>query len=308
MAAALADRQDGAVATRQLELAGVHPRAVSRWRADGTLHPLLHGVHAVGHPRVTRRGWWQAALLASGPDAVLSHRSAAELWGVLQPADGPIHVTVPGATGRKSARVRVHTGRLEPRDVVVRNALPVTTVERMLLDLAEELTVGELVEVLDRCEAARLHRPRAVADVMARARGRRGLRRLREALLVARPQDFLTRSRLERRALRLIADHGLPRPEVNTRLHGYEADLLWRDAKLVVELDGRAFHGDGVAFERDRRRDANLQAAGFRVLRFTWRQVASDGAWVADRIATMLTTDDDRPNARGPRRSGALAG
>jgi very-short-patch-repair endonuclease len=164
----------------------------------------------------------------------------------------------------------------------------VTSVARMVLDLAEQLAVEALVDVIDRCESKRLYQPDAVADVVARSPGRRGLGTLRRAQLIARPQDVLTRSELERRALRLVAERDLQRPEVNTMLHGYEVDLLWRHAALVVELDGRAHHGDAIALDRDHRRDANLQAHGFRVLRFTWRQVTADPGWVGTRITQLL--------------------
>jgi very-short-patch-repair endonuclease len=175
--------------------------------------------------------------------------------------------------------------------VVLRDGLRLTTVARTLLDLAEVLPTTQLVAVLDRCEARRLHHPKAVADVMARATGRRGLRGLRRALLIARPQDVLTRSELERRALRMIARHGLPRPEVNQRLYGHEVDLLWRDRGLVVELDGRAYHGDAIALDRDHRRDADLQARGLRVVRFTWRQVVNHERWVIERLERLLAAE-----------------
>lgn len=286
--AAIAARQDGTIATRQLAAVGVPQPAVSRRVAAGRLHPMLTGVHAVGHPEVGRRGWWQAALLAAGPTATLSHRAAAELWGIADPRPGPIDVTVPGITGRRRRGVRCHGGQLDRRDVEHRAGLPVTTVARTLLDLAEQVTVPELVRTLDRAEAARLHRPAPVADVLARANGRRGSGRLRQALLIARPQDVLTRSELERRALRTVRRHGLPQPEVNVVLCTYEVDLLWRERRLAVELDGRGSHGDGVAFERDRRRDATLAVAGWQVLRFTWRQVVNEPAWVAGTLRHVL--------------------
>lgn len=288
VAAAIAARQGGAASVAQLAVAGLGARAVSRRVASGRMHPMFRGVVAVGHPGVTRHGWHHAALLAAGEAAALSHVTAGELWGLLDPGPGPIHVTVPGARGRRRERLRVHSGRLDASDVVVRDGLRATTVARTLIDLGELLTVDELVAVLDRAEARRLHHPRGVARAMAAATGRRGVAPLRRALLFARPQDVLTRSELERRALRMVARHRLPRPEVNARVLRYEVDLVWRHHALAVELDGRAWHGDGVALDRDHRRDADLQASGWRVLRFTWRQVVGEPAWVADRIARLL--------------------
>jgi very-short-patch-repair endonuclease len=124
--------------------------------------------------------------------------------------------------------------------------------------------------------------------VIKGARGRRGAKPLRQALLITRPEDVLTRSELERRALRIV---GSPRPEVNVRLHGYEVDLLWRDARLVVELDGSAYHDP----ERDTRKTATLMAHGWAGMRFTWRQVVNDPAWIRSRLAAWRHS---RPGAR----------
>jgi hypothetical protein len=114
------------------------------------------------------------------------------------------------------------------------------------------------------------------------------LKPLRQALLITRPQDVLTRSELERRALRLIAAAGQPEPEVNVRLYRYEVDLLWRAQRLVVELDGRRWHGTPAARDRDYRRDVNLLCSGFSVMRLTWRQVVNDPEWVTRRLRQAL--------------------
>ncbi|HEY8582060.1 MAG TPA: DUF559 domain-containing protein [Capillimicrobium sp.] len=289
--AEIAKRQGGTAATWQLRLAGVTAASQRRRVAAGRLHPLLRGVVAVGHPGITREGWWHAALLVAGPGSALSHITAGQARSLVTSSmPFPIHVTVPGARGRaRQDRLRIHSGHLHPEDVVTFNGLRITSPARTLLDLAEILTLDELVTTLDRAEALRLHHPAALKATIARAHGRRGRRRLREALLITRPQHVLTRSKLEREALALARRHGLPPPEPNARIHGYEADLLWRDAGLVVELDSRAHHGDAIALDRDHRRDANLQAHGLRVLRFTWRQVLHDDAWVAARIAALLS-------------------
>jgi very-short-patch-repair endonuclease len=126
-----------------------------------------------------------------------------------------------------------------------------------------------------------------MSSMIKQATGRRGLKPLKAALLITRPQDVLTRSELERRALRLIAASRLPRPEVNQRLHGYEVDLLWRDQRLIAELDGRDYHDK----ERDTRRDNNLLARGWTTARFTWRQVVNDPDWVVENLAIFLTPD-----------------
>lgn len=290
IAAAIAARQGGAIGTGQLRVTGLSASGVRRRVVAGRLHPMFVGVHALGHAGVGRTGWLHAALLAAGEAAALSHRTSGEHWGLLDVRSGPIHVTVPGARGRSRDGLTIHSAKLGAADTILRDGLRITTVARTLIDLGEQLSVEQLVEVLDRAEARRLHHPAAVAHAMARAQGRRGLRTLRAALLIARPQDVLTRSELERRALRMLARHQLPRPDVNAKLGRYEIDLLWRDQALAVELDSRAHHGDAIALDRDHRRDANLQVAGYRVLRFTWRQVLGEPAWVAHCIEHLLGT------------------
>jgi very-short-patch-repair endonuclease len=283
----VAARQHGVVGHAQLLDAGIGPHGVDRRTAAGWLHRVHKGVFAVGHPGLTDRGRWTAAVLAGGPEAVLSHRSAAALWG-LRPNVSFVEVTVPGRRRRGPAGVVAHAGALDARETVVVDGIRVTTVARTLLDLAEILPVREVVAAIDRATARRLFDADAIRATVARATGRRGLKGLRAALLVTRPQDVLTRSELERRALRLIRAARLPRPEVNAQLLGHEVDLLWRDRRLAVELDGRRTHDTPNAFESDRRRDADRMARGWRVLRLTWRQVVNDPAWVASRVGAVL--------------------
>ena len=286
--AALAARQHGVVSLPQILAAGAGHGAVQRRVRAGRLHRLFPGVFAVGHPAVSPLGRHLAATLACGDDAVLSHRAAAHLHGVWTSRFAPPEVTIPGTRRRGPAGIRAHRGRLDPADVTTVDGIRVTTVARLLLDLAEGLAVAHLVAVVDRCQARRLYDPDAVRAVIGRGAGRRGLRTLTRALMIVRPQDVLTRSELERRALRLLADAGIATPEVNEKLGRYEVDLLWRDRGLVVELDGREWHDTADAFERDRRRDADLMASGWRVMRLTWRQVVNEPRWVAGRLRAAL--------------------
>jgi very-short-patch-repair endonuclease len=267
-----AAEQHGVVDLDQLRAAGLTRPGVRRRVAAGWLHRQPGGVYAVGHPGLTRHGEWMAAVLACGAYAVLSHRSAAALWGLAD--DGAIpSVTVPGARRRGPKRIEVHTGKLRPDETVIFDGIRVTSVGRTLLDLAEVLTVNELVACIDNATNARRLGRNTMSSVIKRAKGRRGLRPLKEALLRTRPEDVLTRSELERRALQLF---GSPKPEVNVRVHGYEVDLLWREQRLIVELDGSAYHDP----ERDSRKTNNLMAQGWTVQRFTWRQVVNDPTWV----------------------------
>jgi hypothetical protein len=179
---------------------------------------------------------------------------------------------------------------LDPLDDVVRqpDGLPVTSVARTLVDLAGVLTAHQLERSCHRAEALRRLDVAEVQRLLADAR-RHGARNLRAAVatLAPAPPD-ITRSELEERFLALVADAGLPRPDVNAVVAGHEVDFLWRRQRLVVETDGAATHLTPTAFEEDRRRDAALQVAGLRVVRFTWRQITDDGRRVVEVVCALL--------------------
>jgi hypothetical protein len=303
----IAARQHGVISHAQLLDAGISRDGVKGRVAAGWLHRVHRGVFAVGHAGLTPRGFWVAAVLSGGDGAALSHRSAAALWGIWRDGDRPA-ITSNGVDRRGAPGVETHVGRLRPGETIVVDGIRVTKVARTLLDLAEVLTLDHLVRAIDNATNARHLRPTLMSSMIKESRGRRGLRPLKQALLITRPQDVLTRSELERRALKLIKRAGLPQPEVNVRLHGYEVDLLWRDAGLVVELDGSEYHDP----ERDTRRDNNLRAHGWSVSRFTWRQVVNDPDWVVACLrpagaappaaASNASRRSARAGARRPRR------
>jgi very-short-patch-repair endonuclease len=286
----LASRQHGVVARRQLIELGFSKSAIDRRLRVGRLTVVHAGVYLVGHVAKTRLAAEMAAVLACGSGAVLSHRSAAVLWGLVGRPNGQVRVDVTMAADWAPARsgVRVHrVGRLERRDRTSIDGLPVTIPARTVLDLAAVLDPGEL-------EAAAGHAERRhgvgladLADQLDRNRGRLGAPTLR-ALVRRGENPALTRSKAERRLLALLRRTGCPRPEANQTVAGFEVDLLWAARRLVVEFDGFEFHADRAAFERDRRRDAELQARGYRVLRVTWRQLVDHPAVVADRISRTL--------------------
>jgi very-short-patch-repair endonuclease len=281
----VAARQHGVISLEQLARVGVTRFGVQRRVSAGWLHRRHRGVFAVGHPALTDRGRWAAAVLAGGAEAVLSHRSAGALWGLM--AEVPmLDITVPGRHRAAQPGVILHANRLDPQHVTRIDGLPTTSLPRTLLDLAEVLSVDALVRCIDR--TGNQLRPDHLSSMINEHHGRHGLRPLKEALLRTRPQDILTRSELERRALALIEDANLDHPEVNVRLHGYEVDLLWRDHRLVVELDGRRWHDTPFSRDRDYRRDTNLLCRGYRVMRLTWRQVVNDPVWVTRRLRQAL--------------------
>jgi hypothetical protein len=249
---------------------------------------LHRGVFSVGHHALRPEGVWLAAVLAGGPGAVLSHRSACALWGICPGPSGLIDITVSGDRSRGRRGIRAHRCRLHPDDVTVHRRIPVTTPMRALLDAAEDLPDRALDRAVEQSERLRLFDGFALSAVLDRSAGRRGTGRLRLAVSRYDDNHEFTRSDLEDLALDLARDHGLPRPLVNARVGDYEVDLLWRDQRVIVEADSWAFHGTRAAFERDRRRDADLQARGYRVLRVTWRQARGQAGWIAARVRDVL--------------------
>ena len=228
-----------------------------------------------------------AALLAL-PNAALSHNTAAAVWN-LRWSHGHPHVTVAGHRGRPRPGLVIHAVRtLDPRDVTTREGFRVTTVARTLLDLAETLQATDLHRAYEAAETEAVLDLRAVHDVMSRSPGRHGLRPLRALLERSRAPEPAARSELERLFVDLCHEHGIPRPFVNIMVEGYEVDMCWPEARLVVEIDGHRFHGTRTAFERDRARDATLQVAGYRVIRLTHRRLISDPARVAAEVRALL--------------------
>jgi very-short-patch-repair endonuclease len=227
-------------------------------------------------------------LLAGGEGAVLSHRSAAEAWDLRADNRSRVELTAVRHTGRDQPSLSVHRCHLTPGDVTRHRGVLLTTPARTLLDLADVVSRRELVRAVERSEVLRLFDGAAIADLLTRSNGRRGVGVLRAVVAEFDEGHLATRSELERRALELLRARGLPAPAVNARVGRCEVDLLWRGRRVVVELDGFAYHRSAAAFERDRRRDADLQARGYRVLRVTWRQLTGDPDWVAARLSALL--------------------
>jgi very-short-patch-repair endonuclease len=206
-----------------------------------------------------------AAVLAYGEDAVLSHQSAAALWGIRRPRNGPVEVTVPSTAGKKTrAGIALHRSTtLIAQSCTRRLGIPVTTPARTLHDLRGPLSPAQLASAVREAEFLGL----STAD--------------------ATPPEP-TRTDLEDLFLALCRRHRLPRPAVNVKLDRYEVDFLWPAQRLVVEVDGWESHRTRSAFEEDRRRDARLAVLGYEVLRFTWRQVERDARGVAETIRALL--------------------
>ena len=281
--AAIAARQHGAVGRAQLVAAGVSAEAIKHRVATGRLTALHRGVYSVG-PTHTPLTSLMAATLACGSTAVLSHHAAAALHGIRPARGGPIEVTVTKGHARKRRGLRIHRARAVERTTV--HGIPVTTVARTLRDLAGDLNERELGRAVEEAQIQRKLDHLSLVDAVDEARGRRGARALRAA---AQHEARLTRSEAERRVLELVRAAELPAPRTNARLGRYEVDFVWPTDRLVVEVDGYAYHSTREAFERDRRKDADLLGAGYRVLRVTWRQIAKEPEAVVARLARSLS-------------------
>jgi very-short-patch-repair endonuclease len=283
--AALAERQHGVVARRQLLALGLSADAIGRRLRAGRLHSIHRGVYAVGHRVVSRHGMWMAAVLVA-ERAVLSHRSAAALWGIRD--SDRVEITVSGAL-RRRPRVTVHGATLQDDETTIHEGIPVTTVARTLLDLAAELSAQHLERAATEAEVRRLTSPTSLEALLARHPKRAGTPKLRNLLERRSIGANLTRSELENRFLAFLDAARLPRPRTNATVAGYEVDFHWPRARLVVELDGYAAHGTRNAFEEDRARDRRLQLAGYRVLRITDRQLSGNTSEVAGQLRSTLS-------------------
>jgi hypothetical protein len=235
-----------------------------------------------------------AAVLACGPEAVLSHRSAAALWGLREDSRSRIDVTAPGRRGRIPVGIDAHRhGFLAGADRTSVDGIPCTSVSRSLLDLAGVVSYRELRYAVKQAEVEGRFDLTEMNELLGRSRGRRGVARLRLAIALHDPREQLTRRELEERFFDLCRHRGLLLPEVNGPLvvNGISLmpDFLWRDARLIVEADSRRVHGTVSAFEEDRRRDQLLTADGWTVLRCTWRQVLDEPDRLAATIRTLLT-------------------
>jgi predicted transcriptional regulator of viral defense system len=284
--AALARRQHGVVSRGQLAELGLGRGAID-WRlAEERLLQVHRSVYAVGHRALAQRSWWMAAVLAAGPGAALSHRSAAALWDLRRGGPSRIEVSV-GRQRRPRSGITVHHVPLPPDETTVVDGIPVTTVARTLLDLAGVLPQPQLERAIERAEALRYADSPSLDALLHRYPTRPGTRTLRQIRARGITPTF-TRSELEDRFLAFADAHGLPRPETNVWLGDIEVDFLWRAERLIVELDGRETHLTAAAFERDRARDRALQAAGWRVVRITWRQLHEEAGALAKDLARLL--------------------
>jgi len=286
--AATAARQQGVISREQLERIGLSRHEIGERIAAGRLHRLHRGVYAVGHPEISRAGRYLAAVLFAGEGAVLSHRSAADLWELRASKEDETDVTVP-SDRRGDATVRIHRDALDPPETMTRRGIRVTKPLRTILDLASCVEEIEVERAIGQAVYRKLTTTALLAEAVQQRPGQRGTKRLRDALIHLGEAPGLTRSELEERFLRFLRKHRLPMPELNERIEGFEVDCVWRDRRLIVELDGRDGHLQLPAFESDRARDAALLAAGWPVMRVTSRRMRHDGMRLAGELRAILS-------------------
>jgi predicted transcriptional regulator of viral defense system/very-short-patch-repair endonuclease len=297
--AALAEAQHGVVSRSQLEALGLEESAIDRRLRAGRLHNVHAAVFAVGHPLISRKGRWMAAVLAIGAGAVLSHRSAAELWGLRRYCDGPIHVTLPSKS-RHVPGIRRHSSRVLPADEVTISdevpGIPVTSVPRTIFDCAAGGDVDLVENLIREAEYRELYDLLSLPHLLARYPRRRGCRTVKTALVrLEESPSGHTASRLEERFLSFLRAYGLPIPRLNEWIElgdrRYRVDARWPGTKEIVELDSWEAHGTRTAFRDDRERDRRLRVAGYGLTRITWSQLDHEPAAIAADLRALLRVE-----------------
>ena len=285
--ARVAGRQDNVISREQLLAIGVGRGAIARQLERRRWQRLHRNVYLIGAAPPTLRARARAATMTCGEGAVTSHRAAAAIYG-LMPAGGDVHVTVPGRNPGTRDGVQIHrVTTLSVNDVVVRDGLTLTSPARTICDVAGTESLSDTERALNEARVQRLVADSALERVIERTPTMKGSSVIRQ-LLRANDDSGYTRSEAERRMRRLAKAAGLEQPLTNTRLLGHEVDFLWPDQRLVVEVDGYQFHGHRQRFESDRRRDQQLVAAGYRVVRVTWIQLRDEPIAVITSIAQAL--------------------
>jgi very-short-patch-repair endonuclease len=266
---ALAKTQHGVVARRQLLARGITPQGIKHRVAKGRLHRVAQGIYAVGRPEVTRHGVWMAAVLTCGPEAALSHHSAAALWGIRPGRQGVIDVSIPASVARHRPGIHVH--RRRAFEVTRHRGIPVTTPTCTLVDLAAGGDREETEAAVNQADALDLIDPETLRSELGAMSHRRGIPALKTTL--DRRTFRRTDSWLERRFLALVRRTELSLPQTQRHPDSVRVDFLWPELGLIVEADSLRYHRTPAQQATDRRRDQRHAAAGLTTLRFTHAQI-----------------------------------
>jgi hypothetical protein len=263
--AVIAERQHGTVAHWQLHRLGFSASGIQRMVAAGRLHVLHRGVYAVGHRALPPRGWTMAAALAGGTGALVCCRSAAAVRGFLSDARAVVDVLVPAKRRNRKGIVFHESRQIHPDDRDEVDGIPVTSVARTLLEIAEVVPRRKLVYAIEKAEKQRVFDLTELRALMARSHGRHGLNALTAALTEIEPEAEYTHEGMERLFIPFCRRYQIPMPAMNVVVEGYTVDAYWREHNLIVELDSWEHHRTARAFEEDRRRDAALTPEVVRV-------------------------------------------
>jgi very-short-patch-repair endonuclease len=290
--ATLAERQYGVVSRRQLRECGLRESGIDRRLRAGRLHLLHPAVFSVGHRLIPREGRWVAAVLAAGPEALLSHWSAAALWMIRPSSRTRIDVTVPHRS-RSSDLVHRHISAVPADERTIEEGIPVTTVPRTILDLAATEGSDVVENLLRESEFHHLTDRLSLPHLIERYPGKRGIRRVSLALeRLKEDPPGRRRSPLEERFAPFLRRHRLSLPRFNDWIllgdKRFCVDCHWPDRRQIVELDGWDGHGTKTAFREDRARGRRLAAAGYTVTRITWNQLDDEPEAVAADLRVLL--------------------
>lgn len=286
--ARIATRQSGVISLEQSLALGLTYEAVRARVRRGQLHPIHRGVYAVGHTSLVPRAYLIAALLACGSDSLLSHRTAAAVYGLREIATRRIEVTVPAGCVRRRSGLVIHRTSvpLDRTEVRVRGNLRVSSVPRMLIELAPSEKPAELDRLITQGVRKRILDIEAVERALAKHRQRPGVGKLARAFEEYRPKPD-RKSDLERAFDTLIAGTDVPEPLRNIFIEGWEIDCYWPDAKFAVELDGRPYHVAVRDMDKDKYKDAKLMLVGTTVMRITDTRFELDPQGVLDDVRKM---------------------
>jgi len=285
--AELAHRQHSMVAHWQLRELGIGQDAIEYRERVGRLHKVFTGAYTVGSRAVPELGRLHGAVLSCGRGALLSHGSAAALWDLSGSAQARVDVTTIRGRCADRGGIRVHrVRRLHPDDRAEIDGIPVTSVARTLLDLAEVAPRRKLLYALEQAEKRRVFDLTDIEALMARSHGRRGLKALRAAIKEIEPEAQYTHDGMERLFIAFCKRYEIQLPAMNVVVEGYTVDAYWREHNLIVELDSWEHHRTRRAFEADRRRDADLSA---RVLRITHRMLTKESDDLAANVRRRLS-------------------
>jgi very-short-patch-repair endonuclease len=286
--AGAAARREGVVTRRELRELGVTDREIDHRAQRKRLHRQHRGTYLVGHEVPPERAPLFAAVAALGDPAYINHRTALEQYSILEPVAGPIHVTLVGCCRRSRDNIRVHrTTRIAEEDLGTLDGLPITSPARAILDFADDATPRELAEAVNEAHVQKLATPEDLRAVLKRTPGRKGAALLK-ATLDRHDGPSRAHEGGEKLLEALLKRARLPKPAVNAKRAGYECDFTYEDQKLIIEVDSGKYHGTPAAVDRDRRKDQALRAAGYTVLRYSYRQLADEPHAVIAEIAAYL--------------------